>query len=152
MLLSCQSESPSDKPEKERNPGRQLEYTGTVTFLNSNNEEISTVDVAVADTRDTRQTGLMNVYSMPEDKGMIFIFERQENLRFWMANTPISLDIIFVNDAMQIVRIHRNVRPYSTDGVESGEPALYTVEVNAGYTMKHDIQEGMSIAFSRDTL
>jgi uncharacterized protein len=100
------------------------------------------VDVAVADTPEKRSLGLMDVRNMPRDKGMLFIFEREENLSFWMANTPLPLDIIFVNRSMQIVRIHHNAQPYSERQFASGEPALYVVEVNAGFCLDHDITEG----------
>jgi hypothetical protein len=66
-----------------------------------------------------------------------------------MANTPLSLDIIFANSDFEIVRIHRNTQPYSSRSIESGRPAKYVVEVNAGYAVNHDIREGMTIAIQR---
>ena len=62
-----------------------------------------------------------------------------------MASTPLSLDIIFVDEEFEIVRIHRNTPPYSHERILSEEPAKYVVEVNAGYTLRNDITEGMRI-------
>jgi len=62
-----------------------------------------------------------------------------------MANTPLSLDIIYVNSDFEIVRIHRNTPSYSHENIHSEAPAMYVVEVNAGFTLEHDITEGMSI-------
>lgn len=128
-----------------RESGRTLEYTSSVVFLGSDGRELATVDVAVADTPEQRSLGLMDVRSMPMDKGMLFIFEREEPLSFWMANTPLPLDLIFVNRSMQIVRIHHNAQPYSERQFASESPALYVVEVNAGFCINHDITEGHRI-------
>jgi len=145
FLSACGNDSQQATAER-TDRSSQLEYTGSVTFLGNNGSEISTVQVAVANTPELRQAGLMDVHNLPEDKGMIFIFEREEPLSFWMANTPLPLDIIFVNRELEIVRIHRNARPYSTRSFQSGSPAIYTVEVNGGYTLDRDIQEGMRIS------
>jgi uncharacterized membrane protein (UPF0127 family) len=134
---------------------RELSFPGHVEFYRNNPEEagdeeqnsITAVDVALALNDEQRQLGLMNVHRLPSNKGMLFIFDEQAPLSFWMANTPLSLDIIFVNEDMQIVRIHSNTRPYSRQQYPSERPARYVVEVIAGFTAQHDIQEGHFIAF-----
>lgn len=135
--------------EEERRPenreSRQLDYRSTVHFLNHGGDIVSTIDAAVADDDHSRSAGLMDVHELPEQSGMIFIFEDERPRSFWMANTPLSLDIIFVNSEFEIVRIHRNTPPYSHQNIVSEEPAMYVVEVNAGYTLQHDITEGMTI-------
>ncbi len=88
----------------------------------------------------------MNVEELPDNSGMLFIFDNDQSRSFWMANTPLPLDIIFVNSEFEIVRIHRNTQPYSQESIQSEAPARFVVEVNAGYTLEHDIREGMSIA------
>ncbi len=112
---------------------------------------VSTVQVAVADDDNSRSEGLMNVHHLPADSGMLFIFEGNEPRSFWMANTPLSLDIIYANSDFEIVRIHRNTQPFSHEQIRSEVPAKYVVEVNAGYAMRHDITEGMKISFSDDS-
>lgn len=89
----------------------------------------------------------MDVNSLPQDRGMLFIFEEQQPLSFWMANTPLPLDIFFVNKDMEIVRIHRNTQPFSEENFTSDAPAIYAVETNGGFAVAHDIREGMKIAF-----
>ena len=149
LLLTACGEKPSQERPAEQIQGRTLDYTGTVGFLDMDGNLIDRVNVAIADNDDSRRTGLMDVRHLPDGHGMLFIFDREEPLSFWMANTHIPLDIIFVNSAFEIVRIHRNTRPYSTDRFPSGVPAIYTVEVNAGYTARHDIQEGMTITIEQ---
>ena len=89
----------------------------------------------------------MDVNTLPDDRGMLFIFDEQQELSFWMANTPLPLDIIFVNEDKKIVRIHHSTPPYSQQNFTSGSPALYAIETNGGYAVAHDIQEGMKVAF-----
>lgn len=147
LIAAC-----SEEPEQQSEPreGRTLTYTTTVDFLKSSGDVVSTIDAAVADDDASRSEGLMDVRDLPADAGMLFIFDDEEPRSFWMANTPISLDIIFVDSDMEIVRIHRNTPPYSHENVLSEVPAKYTVEVNAGYTMRHDITEGMQIRISEE--
>jgi len=136
-----------DRPDQTE-PGselRTLTYETQVAFLSSSGDTISVIDAALADDQTSRTQGLMNVTSMPEDAGMIFIFDENQPRSFWMASTPLALDLIFANENFEIVRIHRNASPYSQDSIASREPAKYVVEVNAGYTLQYDINEGGSI-------
>lgn len=143
LLLSCSGESgQSGTPEMDRT----LDYTAHVYF-HAADDTVAVLKAAVADTDEERSAGLMNVRDMPSDSGMLFLFDNETERSFWMANTPLSLDIIFVNSDMEIVRIQRDTQPYSQRNVLSGAPARYVVETHAGYTLQHDIQEGMAISF-----
>lgn len=144
LFISCQSEKPEQNSDSE---GRTLNYTGQLSFLTADGNEITTVQIAVADDEASRSAGLMDVRSLPEQYGMLFIFDDEQPRSFWMANTPLPLDIIFVNSDMEIIRIHRNTQPYSEKNFASDLPAKYVVEVNAGFTTKHDITEGAKIEF-----
>ncbi|MFH5885376.1 DUF192 domain-containing protein [Halalkalibaculum sp. DA3122] len=146
LILGCHSQK-SDRSNESQQRGRTLDYTRQVTFLSSSGESIVTVDVAVADNDAERSAGLMDVNQLPKNKGMLFIFDNEEPRSFWMANTPLSLDIIFINEKMEIVRIHHNTQPFTENNFVSEEPAKYVVEVNGGFCVAHDIQEGMSITF-----
>lgn len=101
----------------------------------------------MADEDTERNQGLMDVRDLPESKGMLFIFEEQQPRSFWMANTPLPLDIIFVNKDKEIVRIHHSAQPFTEKNFTSGDPAKYVIETNAGYCVSHDIQEGMKVDF-----
>lgn len=151
VVSSCGNDTSDSDRSSSTTMARTLDYTAMVHFKASADadEYISSVDVAVAESQVARQEGLMNVYELPEDNGMIFVFEQQQELSFWMANTPLSLDIIFVNQDFEIVRIHSSTPPHSQQQFRSGSPAVYAVEVNAGYTARHDIQEGHFIEFVR---
>ncbi len=139
--LACGEEA-EERTQTDTTEERVLDYVTTVSFLDHNRNEISEIRAAVADDNRSRSEGLMNVTNLPEDAGMLFIFDDEAQRNFYMANTPISLDIIFVNSEYEIVRIHRNTTPYSSQTIPSEAPAKYVVETNAGYTLRHDISEG----------
>jgi uncharacterized membrane protein (UPF0127 family) len=146
MVSACSEEKePEDAPAQ----GRTLEYTHQVTFLNRKENPITTIEVALADEPKERNEGLMDVNSLPPDKGMLFIFEEQQPLSFWMANTPLSLDIIFVNENKEIVRIHHSTQPFTQKDFPSGKPAKYVIETNAGFCISHDIREGMQVEWQK---
>ncbi len=144
IITSCGNEK-SEKRSQDK--GRVLEPTEKVTFLAKNGNEISTVKVVLADEPEERNQGLMDVNEMPADVGMLFIFPNEEQLNFYMANTPLPLDIIFVNADSTIVRIHHSTTPFSSKQLPSEKPAKYVVETNGGYCISNDIQEGMKIRF-----
>lgn len=143
FLYACSQNQEEPNPEKQ---GRVLDYEQSVSFLSAAGDTLSTIEVALADDNNERNQGLMDVNDLPKDKGMLFIFEDNQPRSFWMANTPLPLDIIFVNENFEIVRIHHSTQPFSEDNFKSGEPAKYVIETNAGYCISHDIQEGMNVS------
>ena len=120
-----------------------------LSFTDSDGNPLADVQVEIAETEQARTQGLMGRDRMREDQGMLFIFPTQEYRSFWMANTPISLDIIFVNTDREIVTIQRNTVPYSEEGIPSTAPAMYVIEVNAGYCDRHGIREGHKAGWIR---
>lgn len=147
-LTGCGQKKQSGASADEEKPeGRTLEYVREIEFFTPEGELVSRAKVAEAKTQQERNMGLMDVRNLPEDKGMMFFFEKEEPLSFWMANTPLPLDIFFINSDSVIVRIHRNARPFSEENLTSDKPAKYVVEMNAGYALNHDINEGYKVRF-----
>jgi uncharacterized membrane protein (UPF0127 family) len=93
--------------------------------------------------------GLMYRSMMPFDRGMYFIFERDEPRSFWMKNTNIPLDIIYINSTMQIVRVQKDTRPRTLNGIPSDHPARYVLEINAGLSDRYGISRGQSVVLNR---
>ncbi|CTQ53876.1 hypothetical protein LP7551_02407 [Roseibium album] len=98
--------------------------------------------VEVAATDRERARGLMFREEMAIDHGMLFVFESEGQRHFWMKNTPLSLDIIYINAAGQIVSISAHTTPYSESVIPSGKPARYVLELNAGTSEKLGIDVG----------
>ena len=112
------------------------------------NEKIK-IDIEIADNDYERQLGLMNRKEMNENQGMLFIFPYETRQSFWMRNTLIPLDIIFVNSKKEIVTIHKNTHTLSDQSYPSSAPAEYVLELNAGFTDKHNIQLGDKLNWLR---
>lgn len=123
---------------------------GELTFVKPNGEMISQLDIEIADDDEQRMTGLMFRDKMLENQGMLFIFPNEALQSFWMKNTILPLDMIFINSKMEIVKIHKNTIPYSEQSYPSIKPAQYVVEVNANYTDKYGIKEGDKIVWRRE--
>lgn len=118
---------------------------GELTFTDSLGTLKAKIDLEIADNDYERALGLMNRKDMNENQGMLFIFPRQDYQSFWMRNTLISLDMIFVNDQKRIITIHKNTKILSETSYPSSQPSMYVVEVIAGFTDRHDIQVGDKI-------
>ena len=102
----------------------------------------TTIPVEEALTRKQRIQGLMNRDQLKARTGMWFVFEDDAKRSFWMRNTRIPLDIVYVDHKGKIVRIFRNTRPYSERGLPSGAPARYVLEVNGGEASQLGLAEG----------
>lgn len=113
-----------------------------------NSDTLARIDIEVADNDQLRARGLMYRRSLPENGGMLFTQNREEIQSFWMKNTYIPLDILFVNANKEIVTIHSNTTPLKEWNYASTQPALYVVEVNAGFSNRHGISTGDRIEFT----
>ncbi len=122
----------------------------TVTFsIESGEVEF---DCEVADTQSERALGLMNRESLPADEGMLFLFDEPANLTFWMKNTLIPLDIIFIDENGQVINIEQALpEPGVPDNeltrYSSGRPAEWVVELNIGTCAAEGICPGDTASF-----
>lgn len=147
LLSACSQAQKKSNTKNTDKGGRTVEFVRSVSFLSTAGDTISTIEAAVADEEQERNEGLMGVRDLPGDKGMLFVFDDNQPRSFWMANTPLPLDIIFVNADKEIVRIHHSTQPFTEKSFPSGDPAKYVIETNGGYCVSHDIQEGMKVSF-----
>lgn len=119
---------------------------GEVVFYKGGNKVVK-VDVEIAADDTQRAKGLMFRPYMPDTVGMLFVFEQSEPQAFWMKNTIIPLDIIYVGANKKIVSIQKNAVPYSEKSLPSEGDAQYVVEVNAGFSDRYDLKAGDAISF-----
>lgn len=133
---------PACPPDPETPP--KLE-TGKVIFAEAKAGGEPAVTVEIARKDEHRQRGLMYRKRMPEDRGMIFVFEERADHRFWMHNTCIQLDMLFIDDDGTIVGIEENT-PTMNDGTFSvGCPSRYVLELNAGWARRHGVKAGQKV-------
>ena len=111
-----------------------------------------TIQAEIADTMKKRAEGLMYREYLPKDHGMLFTFDQAQPWTFWMKNTKIPLDIIWMNERKQIVHIARNV-PVCTrndDGCpqyQPNEPAMYVLELGGGEADRLKLERGSRLQF-----
>jgi uncharacterized membrane protein (UPF0127 family) len=123
----------------EQSPEVESPESGQVCIKNS------CFSVEIAATQSQRQYGLMDREHLDPDRGMLFVFENEGNHRFWMKNTLIPLDIIWVNSSQDIVHIERNAQPCTSGYCPSFDPgknASYVLEINGGLSEKYSINVG----------
>lgn len=113
-----------------------------LVFLSAKGATRARIDVEIAERTADRWRGLMFREKMDENQGMLFIFPAEETLSFWMKDTPLALDIIYLNADRTIVTIRKNTVPYSEESVPSDVPAKYVVEVKAGFADRHRLEPG----------
>jgi len=103
--------------------------------------------VEIADTDASREKGLMFRKSLPEGQGMLFDFHEEQPVGFWMQNTYIPLDMIFIRGDGSILRIAENTEPLSTRIIPSGGPVRAVLELIGGSAHKFGIAPGDKVAF-----
>ncbi|MGB7257195.1 MAG: DUF192 domain-containing protein [Pseudolabrys sp.] len=119
---------------------------GTQTLEIASKTGVHVFSVEIAENDADRARGLMFRKSLPEGTGMLFDFKREEPVNFWMENTYISLDMIFIRADGRILRIAENTTPLSKKLVPSGGPVLAVLEVIAGTARKLGIAPGDRVA------
>lgn len=152
LLASCSAPkkpkpNPNLPPKYAITTEPQFKYEGNLWFLAAQTDTLQTIKIEIANTDAKREQGLMHRKSMKMDQGMLFIFNEERRQSFWMKNTHIALDIIFVNENYEIVHIAENTQPYSLKGIPSFEYAKYVVEVIAGYCKENGIATGHQIYY-----
>jgi uncharacterized membrane protein (UPF0127 family) len=105
------------------------------------------VTVEVADTPDRRSLGLMYRKELAADAGMIFVFDEPEHLTFWMKNTVLPLDMIFIGEDRHVLGIVKNAVPFTTTPRGVGGESRYVLEVNAGFSDRHGVTGGDTVTF-----
>lgn len=103
--------------------------------------------VEIADTPAKREMGLQYRNELADDQGMLFLFPAEEVLTFWMKNTPIPLDMIFIGSDLKIVGIARDAVPFSTTTRSVGVPSRFVLEIKGGLAKQKGIETGDTVRF-----
>ncbi|WP_423746155.1 DUF192 domain-containing protein (plasmid) [Haladaptatus sp. SPP-AMP-3] len=128
----------------------KVEETATAAFVT--NGDRTTVELEVANSYDERERGLMYRKSLPKNHGMIFVFENPSVQSFWMKNTLIPLDMIFVAPDGTVLNVaHADTQPNASDSelrtYRSDGDAKYVVEMRQGFAERVGIEPGTKLAF-----
>jgi uncharacterized membrane protein (UPF0127 family) len=107
----------------------------------------TSVSVEIVATEAKIERGLMYREHLPPDDGMLFLMRENRIWSFWMRNTLIPLDIIFITKDMTIAGIAENAEPRTETLREVDAPSLYVLEVNGGYCAAHKLTAGAKVRF-----
>lgn len=102
------------------------------------------LSVAVVDTPQTRATGLMFREDLGRHEGMFFVMGENAEVGFWMKNTPLPLDIVFLDSQMRVIRVGEGV-PHSLESIPSGGAAPYVLELRAGEAERRGLVPGAKL-------
>jgi uncharacterized membrane protein (UPF0127 family) len=106
-----------------------------------------TVRVELATTPAARSLGLMNRKHLDEDAGMLFFFEEPDQQSFWMKNTYIPLDMIFIEPSMRVLGIVENAEPLTLTSRSVPGRSQYVLEVNGGFSRRYGLGPGTVVRF-----
>lgn len=112
-------------------------------------------ETRLAITEQERANGLMNVEDLPEDEGMLFVYNEPGYKSFWMKNTLIPLDMIFIDENNRIVDIFCNAEPCTTEVCKkyhSVKLTKYVLEINGGLSENYGFRMGDLVTFTSDNL
>jgi uncharacterized membrane protein (UPF0127 family) len=101
--------------------------------------------VEVADSAAERSRGLMHRQSLARSAGMLFVYERPQTVSFWMRNTLIPLDMIFMDGSGVVRRIHENAIPLDETGIRGGSDIQFVLEINGGLASSLGIEVGSEL-------
>jgi uncharacterized membrane protein (UPF0127 family) len=121
------------------------EHQGSTVVLRPDGKPEVAVRVRVARTEGQRRRGLMYVQSLPPDDGMLFVFQEDEVQGFWMKNTLIPLDMIFISKDLEVVGVVENAEPMTTEERGVDAESRYVLEVNGGYARAKGIGPGTKV-------
>lgn len=138
----------------------RFDFAGLVSFGGTDSlfPELPKSDVrAVTDTGEhqfhvwiaaddrSREQGLMHVRELPPDHGMLFVFDAPQVVAFWMKNTHIALDLVFIGTDGVVVNVARDAKPMSLDPIASAAPVLAVLELEAGTALRIGLSAGSRI-------
>lgn len=137
-------------PQKPTNIEPRFRKEGTLAFLDSlGKDTLRVIDIEFADSPEEIMYGMMYRKSMDPNTGMLFLMDRERRQSFYMKNTYVSLDIIYINNAHEIVSIQERTEPLNERGLPSEEPASLVLEVKGGFCEQHGIGKGSRINYRR---
>lgn len=130
-----------------------LQQPQKATFVDENGTELGKITYETAVTDEEKQKGLMFRENLSENHGMLFVYEEADNRSFWMKNTLIPLDIIFLDPNKTIINIEKAYPESNTPDSEltryrSEAPAQYVIEVNQNFTERNEIGKGDRVRFT----
>lgn len=130
---------------------REITFTpeGVLDIWRADSSLVTRLVIELAESDQEQAQGLMYRRSLPERGGMLFVSQEPSMRSFWMRNTPLPLDIIFLDDSLRVVNIVKRTTPYSEEHILSTAPAQYVLEVRAGMSDRWGVDSTAYVTWER---
>lgn len=146
FLSSCKEEKTTKTEEQ---VVVSFKKEGSLTLKKAKTDSIiKTIDIEIADNDYETQTGLMYRTKLETNHGMLFVFPFEDMRSFYMKNTKIPLDIIYIDKDLTIVSFQKNAKPMDLTSLPSEAPAKYVLEINAGLSDVWQLAVGDKISYT----
>jgi len=139
-LIMCET-----TPKKIATQSIGFKKEAEIILLNQQKDSVAKLDIELATNDYERQTGMMYRTEMEPNQGMLFVFSEAQPRSFYMKNTPLSLDILFIDETQTIIKIVENAPPNSLDNINSEAPAKFVLELLGGQAKTLQIENGYQI-------
>ncbi len=147
-LTACNQNNKTADTHQANEPSKITFSHDFDVYIIDRNDTLAVFQAESADTPYKRETGLMYRKEMKDNQAMLFIFPDQRIRYFYMKNTLIPLDIIYIDSERQIVSIVRNAKPLDETSLPSEKPARYVLEIKAGLSEKLGVKPGMKVVWN----
>ncbi len=129
---------------------KEITFTKHATMtIKDGDYKLGDFDIEIVETPKEMEQGLMYRKKMAPNQGMLFIYDRPQPISFWMKNTYLPLDMIFIDEDFKIVQISKDTVPYSEDPIICYTPIMYVLEINAGISDMAGITVGSVVSWER---
>ncbi|MGB0895764.1 MAG: DUF192 domain-containing protein [Flavobacteriaceae bacterium] len=145
-LFSCKEDKATTSVQQIK---VEFKHEGHLKIIDSSGIVKQELDIEIADNTFEQQTGLMYRKKMKQNRGMLFVFDNLHKRSFYMKNTYISLDLIYIDADSNIINIIKNAEPLNEQSLPSDAPAKYVLEINAGLSDLWGLVPGDSISYTK---
>lgn len=149
-LGSACKESTSSNSTSVKRAKIEFKKQAEMSLFNEESEPLTQLDLELAETAYEQETGLMYREKMNDHQGMLFIYQDERpRPSFYMKNTKIALDLIYLDKNFKVVDFNLNARPLDEKLLSSKQPSMYVLEVNVGFVENHNVELGSIAEFKR---
>jgi uncharacterized membrane protein (UPF0127 family) len=146
LASGCGGKSDNDAAVRQEIP---FTPEGVLDIWRADSSLVTRLVIELAESDEEQAQGLMYRRSLPERGGMLFVSAEPSMRSFWMRNTPLPLDIIFLDDSLRVVNIVKRTTPYSEEHILSTAPAQYVLEIRAGMSDRWGIDSTAYVTWER---
>ena len=144
LCYGCKKSSPEPAEEK---PKYEFRYDADLEVIGSDGRVKTTFQIEIAEGEQAVMQGLKYREIMAQNQGMLFIFGVPDRYDFWMQDTYLPLDMLFIGADKTIFQIHEDAQPFSEERISPSQIHKYVLELNAGICKKLKIQTGDKISW-----